>query len=418
MSLAELPSQTAAREQVAALVMPTKRDEAWRYAPHTTLSQLTFGPADVGPVEGVLVDEGSAAAGIDDQIPALDGPRIVLVNGVVDAERSDLASLPAGVQFVSLADAPSELVATLLEQQHDGAEDVFSIINRAYGTGGALVRVDGQLDGLIHIVDATLPGAGATGAINASSTRVVIDLAEGASATVVETRIGSGDAFGGSNVRTEISLAEGASLEHIILQDLPTSQVHLGRVDVTQAGASTLRARLFNLGADYGRVAYHVHLTGEGAHADLSGLYFGFGKQTLDQQITVVHSAKDCTSRQTYRGVLDDASTGVWNGGVDVRPGADGTDSEQSNDNLLLSRQADINTQPRLEILADEVKCQHGATVGQLDETALYYMRSRGIPKDEASRLLINGFANQVLDDLDNDVVRAWISQRLGHDHA
>ena len=243
-------------------------------------------------------------------------------------------------------------------------------------------------------------------------------MAAGSSATVVETRIGSGDTFGGSNVRTEISLAADASLEHIILQDLPSTQIHLGRVDVIQAAGSTLRARLFNLGSDYGRVAYYVHLAGEGAHADLSGLYFGFGQQTLDQQITVVHGAKDCTSRQSYRGVLDDASTGVWNGGVDVRPGADGTDSEQSNDNLLLSRQAEANTMPRLEILADEVSCQHGATVGQLDEAALYYMRSRGIPKDEASRLLINGFADQMMDDLESEAVRTWITERLGHDDA
>ena len=233
---------------------------------------------------------------------------------------------------------------------------------------------------------------------------------------MVETRIGSGDSFGGSNVRSEISLAADASLEHIILQDLPVTQIHLGRVDVIQAAGSTLRARLFNLGSDYGRVAYYVHLAGEGAHADLSGLYFGSGRQTLDQQITVVHAAKDCTSRQSYRGVLDDASTGVWNGSVVVRPGADGTDSEQSNDNLLLSRQAEVNSMPRLEILADEVSCQHGATVGQLDEAALYYMRSRGIRTAEARRLLINGFADQVMDALKSDGVRTWITERLGRD--
>jgi Fe-S cluster assembly protein SufD len=235
---------------------------------------------------------------------------------------------------------------------------------------------------------------------------------------VVETRIGSGDTFGGSSVRSEISLAEDAILEHIILQDLPANQIHLGRVDVLQAAGSTLRARLFNLGSDYGRVAYHVHLAGEGARADLSGLYFGFGEQTLDQQITVVHDAKDCTSRQSYRGVLDDASTGVWNGGVDVRPGADGTDSEQSNDNLLLSRNAEVNSMPRLEILADEVSCQHGATVGELDESALYYLRSRGIPRADASRLLINGFADQVMDALEDEAVRTWITERLGRDDA
>ena len=405
MSLAILPSRTAALEQVGSLSLPTKRDEAWRYAPHKALGQLTFGPAtalDVVPAD------------VDGQIPHIDGPLLVIVNGVVDPARSRLDALPAGVQLVSLADVSSEIAAGALEREHDAAPDTFSIINRAYGTGGALMQIDGQPDETIHIVDVAVPG----GAHNASATRVVIELAAGSSATVVETRIGSGGTFGGSNVRTEISLAADASLEHIILQDLPSTQIHLGRVDVTQAAGSTLRARLFNLGSDYGRVAYYVHLAGEGAHADLSGLYFGSGEQTLDQQITVVHGAKDCTSRQSYRGVLDDSSTGIWNGGVDVRPGADGTDSEQSNDNLLLSRQAEVNTTPRLEILADEVSCQHGATVGQLDDEALYYLRSRGIPKDKASRLLIKGFADQMMDDLENEVVRTWITERLGHDDA
>jgi Fe-S cluster assembly protein SufD len=403
-SLAILPSRTAALEQVGSLSLPTKRDEAWRYAPHQALAQLTFGPATAPD---------AVPADVDGQIPPIDGPRLVIVNGVVDQARSNLDALPAGIRLVGLAGGSDDITAAL-EREHDAAEDAFSIINRAYGTDGALIQIDGRPDAAIHIVDVVVPG----GAQNASATRVVIEMAAGSSATVIETRIGSGDTFGGSNVRSEISLAADASLEHIILQDLPSTQIHLGRVDVTQAAGSTLRARLFNLGSDYGRVAYHVHLAGEGAHADMSGLYFGFGRQTLDQEITVVHAAKDCTSRQTYRGVLDDSSTGVWNGAVVVRPGADGTDSEQSNDNLLLSRQAEVNSMPRLEIMADEVACQHGATVGQLDEAALYYLRSRGIRRAEASQLLVNGFADQVMDAVENDAVRTWISERLGRDDA
>jgi Fe-S cluster assembly protein SufD len=402
-SLDVLTSRTAALEQVGSLTLPTKRDEAWRHAPHEMLGRLTFGPATAPE---------SVPADVDGQIPVIDGPRLVIVNGVVDQGRSRLDTLPAGVRLVSLESASEEMDA--LERAHDAAEDAFSVINRAYGTGGAVLQIDGEQEETIHIVDVAVPGGGQ----NASASRVVIEMAAGSSATVVETRIGSGDTFGGSSVRSEISLAEDAILEHIILQDLPANQIHLGRVDVLQAAGSTLRARLFNLGSDYGRVAYHVHLAGEGARADLSGLYFGFGEQTLDQQITVVHDAKDCTSRQSYRGVLDDASTGVWNGGVDVRPGADGTDSEQSNDNLLLSRNAEVNSMPRLEILADEVSCQHGATVGELDESALYYLRSRGIPRADASRLLINGFADQVMDALEDEAVRTWITERLGRDDA
>jgi Fe-S cluster assembly protein SufD len=232
----------------------------------------------------------------------------------------------------------------------------------------------------------------------------------------VESRIGVGDVVGGSNVRTTIVLAEAATLEHVLIQDLPSSQVHLARIEIDQAAGSTLHTRSFNLGAAYGRLAYHVELNGADALAELSGLYFGVGDQVLDQQLTVVHAQPDCTSRQAFRGVLDDASTGVFNGGIDVRPGADGTDAEQANDNLLLSNRAEANSQPRLEILADEVACKHGATVGQLDDTALYYLRSRGIAADEARRLLINGFADQVVDEVRDETVRAWITHRLGHD--
>ena len=384
---------------------PTKRDEAWRYAPHRQLDALTFGPS-------LAVD---LPAELDEQIPALDGPRVVIVNGVVDRDRSHFAT-SHGLHVSSLADA-SESHRGFVDRHVDGADlvDAFTVYNLAYASDGAMIVVDAGADITtpIHVVDIAFPGS----ATNTSSTGVVVHVAAGGSATVVETRLGAGTDFGGSNVRTTIVLADDATLEHIVIQDLPANQVHLSRVEVVQGERSTLRTRSFNLGASYGRLAYHVELTGAGAHAELSGLFFGAGEQTLDQQITVVHRAKDCTSRQLFRGVLDDASTGVFNGGIDVCPGADGTDAEQSNDNLLLSDRAEVNTQPRLEILADEVACKHGATVGQLDDTALYYLRTRGINVEEARRLLINGFADEVVDDVTIEILRTWISRRLGHDY-
>jgi Fe-S cluster assembly protein SufD len=400
-------ARLAALDRIDVIGYPTKRDEAWRHAPHRMLADLSFGP----PVESGT----EKPADLDNRIPALDGPRLVVVNGAVDASLSNLTS-PDGLRLSTLAEVIAERpeqVAAHVERADEDIADVFVALNIAYGTDGAVVQVaDGvTLDVPIHIVDIALPNAHQ----NASCTGVVISLGAGSSATVVETRIGAGTSFGGSNIRTTISLSNDATLEHVVVQDLPTTQVHLSRVDVTQQAGSTFTARSFNLGAAYGRVAYDVQLVGSGARADLSGLFIGFGEQVLDQQVSVTHGAEDCTSRQTYRGVLDDASTGVFNGGINVRPGADGTDAAQSNDNLLLSDRAEINTQPRLEILADEVACKHGATVGQLDDTAMYYMRSRGIPADEARQLLIRGFASQAVDDVGPETVRAWISNRLGH---
>ncbi len=407
MSAAATTSPIRAVELIDGIVRPTKRDEAWRYAPHRELGELTFGPTG-----SVVVD---LPADLVAQIPALDGPRIVIINGAVDRARSDLAT-PDGVYLRSLADA-TESQPDLVNHQGDraGVVDAFTAYNLAYATDGAVIVVDVGVDvaAPIHVVDITAPGS----VTNSSSSRVIIDVGAGSSVTVIESRLGVGTEFGGSNVRTTVALGDDATLEHVVLQDLPAQQVHLSRVEVAQGERSTLRTRSFNLGASYGRLAYHVELAGAGAHAELSGLFFGDGEQILDQQITVVHRAKDCTSRQLFRGVLDDASTGVFNGGIDVCPGADGTDAEQSNDNLLLSNRAEVNTQPRLEILADEVACKHGATVGQLDDTALYYLRSRGINAEEARRLLINGFADEVVDDVSIEAVRNWITRRLGHDH-
>jgi Fe-S cluster assembly protein SufD len=390
--------------------LPTKRDEAWRYAPHRQLAELTFGPtvnaSSVSPLE------------LDGKVPELDGPRIVVVNGVVDRELSRFDAV-AGAHLTSLADATGVDADVVRRHRSDvRIVDAYSALNAEYATDGVVLLVDAgvQLDMPIHVVDVTTPDSSAN-SVNTSNTRVVIELAVGSAATVVETRVGAGAGFGGSSVHTSVVLAEDARLEHVLVQDLPAGQIHLARVTVRQGANSTLHTRSFNLGSSYGRLAYDVDLLGAGASADLSGLFFGVGEQILDQQITVVHDAPDCTSRQTFRGVLDDASTGVFNGGIDVCPGADGTDAEQSNDNLLLSNRAEVNTQPRLEILADEVACKHGATVGQLDDTALYYLRSRGLDADDARRLLINGFADQIVDDVSVEAVRNWITHRLGHDH-
>lgn len=384
---------------------PTKRDEAWRYAPHRTLDALVFDVPSEPP-------SGEPSA-IIATLPSLGGPRVVVVNGAVDRERSNLAA-PQGVALSALADALGQGSPPVVPTSTAGPVDAFAVLHAEHATDGAVIDIAPgiHLDVPVHLVDLTVPGAdGST-----SCSEVVVRLGPGSSATLVESRVGAGERFGGSSVRTTVSLGEGATLDHIVVQDLAATQVHLGRVDVVQATDSTYCSRSFNLGADYGRLACHVELQGPGAVADLSGLYFGRGTQTLDQQVTVVHAVPDGTSRQTFRGVLDDASVGVFNGVIDVRPGADGTDAAQDNDNLVLSDRAEANTQPRLEILADEVSCTHGATVGQLDDNALYYLRSRGIPADDARRLLVNAFADQVVDGVAIADLRAWITERIGHD--
>ena len=251
---------------------------------------------------------------------------------------------------------------------------------------------------------------------NASCTGVVIEVGARSSATVVETRIGVGAEFGGSNIRTTITLGTAASLEHVLLQDVPPSHVHLSSVDVHQAADSRFLARSFNLGASYGRAAYNVDLAGPGPSSTCQVCSSASVTRFSISRSTSFIPPRTAQAVSPFGVCLDDESTGIFNGGIEVRPGADGTDAEQSNQNLILSERAEINTQPRLEILADEVACKHGATVGQLDDTAMYYMRSRGIPATDARRLLINGFADQVVDEVGIESVQAWITSRLGHD--
>lgn len=411
MSSAAPAAAPTALDRLDGIGFPTRRDEAWRYAPHRLLGELTFGPS-----EPTAADR-SAALDLDARLPSLDGPRIVIVGGVFDRERSRLADVP-GVSISSLADAAAAGHAAArahLDRPDERVADAYVALNVAYGTDGVVISVapDVVVAETIHVIDV----AAATGSANTSSTGVVVDVGARSSVTLVESRIGVDDELGGSNVLTAITAGEGARIEHVVLQDLPAHQVHLARIEIDQAAGSSVRTHSFNLGAAYGRVAYHATLDGAGASVELSGLYFGVGEQTLDQQLTVVHAQPDATSRQSFRGVLDDSSTGIFNGGIEVRPGADGTDAEQANDNLLLSHRAEANSQPRLEIYADEVACKHGSTVGQLDEQALYYLRSRGIAHEEARRLLINGFADQVVDALTIDPVCDWITRRLGHDH-
>lgn len=393
---------------------PTKRHEAWRYAPHRTLAELPFGPSDglVASIPEALLED----------LPDFDGPRIVTVNGRVDLAVSDVGPGAPGVTIGSRVDllaAGADLPDMDDDRAHRYASspsDAYAALNLMFGTDGAFIDVAAgvTLERPIHVVDVVVPDQAGT----ASASRTHLRLGAGSSATVVETRISANTGGGGSNVITLISLDADATLEHVVLQDLAGSQVHLGRVEVTQAAGSTFTARSFNTGASYGRLEYHVRLDGPEATADLAGLYLGADEQVLDQQITVVHAAENCVSRQAFRGVLDGKSSGVFNGGIDVRPGADGTDASQANDNLLLSDRAEANTQPRLEILADEVKCAHGATVGRLDEQALYYLRSRGIPTEQARRLLIDAFTDRVIEQVRSEPVRVWITQRLGHgDH-
>ncbi len=246
----------------------------------------------------------------------------------------------------------------------------------------------------------------------ASYPRVLVLAGERSEASVVETYLGTGLAF--TNAVTEIALAPGALLEHTKLQDQGPEARHVHALAVTQARGSRFTSHNVALGAALARTEITTTLAGEGAECVLNGLFVGRGRQHLDTRTVIDHATPHTTSRELYKGIMDGASRGVFHGTIVVRPDAQKTDAVQTNKNLLLSREALVNSTPALEIFADDVKCRHGSTTGQLDAAALFYLRSRGIGEAEAKALLTWAFAADVAERIRVESVRRRVERALG----
>jgi Fe-S cluster assembly protein SufD len=230
-------------------------------------------------------------------------------------------------------------------------------------------------------------------------------------ATVIESYVSVGEATYFTNAVTEVDVADGATVNHYKIQRESPRAYHVGTIEARQGRDSHFVSFSFATGAALSRTNVYTVLGGDGCGVTLNGLYMVDGEQHVDHQTRVEHARPDCFSRELYKGVLDGSSHGVFNGKVYVHPIAQKTDGKQSNNNLLLSDRAHIDTKPQLEIFADDVKCTHGATVGRLDATALFYMKSRGIPTDTARKLLTYAFAADVLETIELDEVRVGLER-------
>jgi Fe-S cluster assembly protein SufD len=237
-----------------------------------------------------------------------------------------------------------------------------------------------------------------------------------AKVTLVESYISTTDAEYLTNSVAEVVVGDGATVEHYRLQREGPNAFHVGTTEAHQGRDSHYISFSFATGAALSRINIYTSLAGEGSGATLNGLYMLDGTQHCDHQTRIEHAAPNCFSREIYKGILDGKSHGVFNGKVYVHPEAQKTDGKQSNNNLLLSESARIDTKPQLEIFADDVKCTHGATVGRLDETALYYMKSRGLPAGLARRLLTYAFAAEVLETIELEPLKVelerWAMER------
>jgi len=242
--------------------------------------------------------------------------------------------------------------------------------------------------------------------------RTYVTLGQNAQAKVIETYVGTGG-VSFTNAVTEVLVAQDAILEHTRIQHESPAAFHIGHLWVHQESNSTYTSTSVQFGAKVGRCDVNVFVDGEHTETWLNGAYVGKGEQTLDNHTRIDHAKPNCHSFEVYKGILDDQSTGVFNGKIFVYEDAQKTDAKQTNQALLLSPRATINTKPQLEIFADDVKCTHGATVGQLREDAMFYLRSRGIDQVQARNLLVYAFVAEVLDKITVDDVREYLEREL-----
>jgi Fe-S cluster assembly protein SufD len=328
---------------------------------------------------------------------------LVFINGLF-AER--LSTPHAALQ--SLAKAP-ELASGYLNRNVDPAASAFAALNTAFMADGGLLCVpdDTIIESPINLMFLSTP----RDASFVSHPRNILVLGRNSSAVVIESYIGLRDAEYFTNAVTEVFLGPGSKLVHYKVQQESTNAFHVGGMIVKQDRDSRLESHSISLGGALARNDLETTLAAEGAQVVMNGLYMAGGTQHVDNHTKIIHEKPHTRSEEYYRGVLDGRARAVFNGKVIVKENAQKTDAHQSNANLLLSGDAEVDTKPELEIYADDVKCSHGATVGQLDQDMLFYLRSRAIPEETARNLLVFAFAEDVIDRLGFAPVR----ERLEH---
>ena len=391
----------AAIARFAELGFPTPRNEDWHFTSVAPIAEAEFHPLGAASGEVRSADLAPFVFG------RVDWPTIVFVNGRHAPNLSTMATLPAGIRVMNLAQAWRE-APDLLEQHLSKIatfdDQSFTALNTAFMYDGAVVHIakDVQADAPIHLLHVVDPIAAR--AVMHPRHLIVVD--RHASARVIESYVSLGDARYFSNAVTEVALGEGAHLAHYKIQRESRRAFHVGTIQVHQPRDSKYSSFSFATGAALSRTNIYTTLDGDGAEVSLNGLYMVDGEQHVDHQTRIEHAQPNCASHEVYKGILDGASHGVFNGKVFVHPIAQKTDGKQENNNLLLSDKARIDTKPQLEIFADDVKCTHGATVGKLDMMSLFYMKSRGLPHEVARKLLIYAFAADVLERLEVKEVR------------
>jgi Fe-S cluster assembly protein SufD len=395
--------QADGRAAWASCELPTRKTEAWKYTSLHTLNR-DFEAA-----------EPSAATkeelGFD--YPYLGGAKLVFVDGFLREDLSRM-ELPTGIELLRFADADAAQatqIQTHLGSVVDTSRHLFANLNDAALADGIFLQVaaNANIEEPIQLVWLTTT----RGTVFTVNQRLLVVAQANSRASVIEhfDCAGNGSAF--TNGITELILEDGARLDHHRLHLEEAGAMHIGGVHARLAKDSTLNSFHLALGSDLKRIDIVVDHQGPGAHCEINGIYLLGGEEHVDYHSCIEHAVPHCTSNEVFRGIIGDRASAVFNGRIHIHPDAQKTHAELHNGNLLTSANAEINTKPELEIYADDVQCAHGATVAQLDDEMMHYLRSRGVARDEAEVMLSYGFINEVVDSIRIDALRDYLRPLL-----
>jgi Fe-S cluster assembly protein SufD len=395
-------ARESAIAQFERLGFPTTKLEQWRFTSVAPIAERPF----------TLASDGAGRT--DGRHVPLSAPvaHAVCVNGRYAPALSTVDGLPAGVRIqgleASLASNPT-LVEPFLARLSLTQTSAFTSLNTAFLRDGVVVFIDRGIV-LTQPIEVTFVSV-AEGSASVSHPRLLVVAGEGSQATVLERYTGSGAAF--TNAVGEIWLGANAVLDHYKLQEEPEDSFHIASMFVHSARSGNFSSHSLTFGGALVRNDVVATLDGEGIDCTLNGLYVGRDRQLIDNHTTIDHAKPHCGSHEVYKGILGEQSRAVFNGKIIVRPDAQKTDAKQTNKALLLSNDAKIDTKPELEIFANDVKCTHGAAIGQLDEAAMFYLRSRGLGLAESRAMLVHAFAGDILNRVKIEPVRRYLEQSL-----
>jgi Fe-S cluster assembly protein SufD len=377
---------------------PTTHDEDWRFTNVAAVANTVFETAAPVPVEEKQLESLGTSGFVC---------RLVFVNGYFDSGLSRLSSLPTGVKVSSLAaaiHAGEKAVESSLGKYLNVRRDPFPALNTALFEDGVCIEVaqSVRVEQPIYALFVTVPGATPT----MNHPRNLIVAGESAQVTIVEDYVTLGEGVTFSNAATELIAGDNANVSHYMIVREGDQAYNFSTLRIQQGRSANVATHSLLLSGGLVRNNVHPVLAGEGSECLINGLFMGNGREHMDNYMLVEHASPHCDSRQFYNGILNGQSHGVFHGRIIVHKDAQKTDAKQTNRNLLLSDDAQIDTKPQLEIYADDVKCTHGATIGQVDENALFYLRSRGLDEAAARHVLLLAFANECLDRMNSRAVR------------